>query len=67
MLAVVYRSLSVINFIVANIVIYIISISMSHRMYSDSQRVGRSGDRIPVSSKFSSPVQTGPGLTKPPM
>jgi hypothetical protein len=41
--------------------IYIINISMLHRMYSDSLRVEQSGDRIPLRSKFSSPVQTGPG------
>jgi hypothetical protein len=29
---------------------------------SDSQRTGRSGDRIPVAEKFSAPVQTGPGV-----
>jgi hypothetical protein len=27
--------------------------------YSDSRRVGRSGDRIPVEARFSAPVQTG--------
>jgi hypothetical protein len=29
--------------------------------YSDWLRAGRSGDRIPVEAKFSTPVQTGPG------
>ena len=29
--------------------------------YSDSLRAGRSGDRIPVEARFSTPVQTGPG------
>ena len=29
--------------------------------YRDWLRAGRSGDRIPVLAKFSSPVQTGPG------
>ena len=29
--------------------------------YSDSLRAGRSEDRIPVGTRFSAPVQTGPG------
>ena len=29
--------------------------------YSESLRVGRSGDRMPVWARFSAPVQTGPG------
>jgi len=29
--------------------------------YSDLLRVGRSEDRIPVGTRFSAPVQTGPG------
>jgi hypothetical protein len=31
------------------------------RRYSDSLRAGRSKDRIAVGTRFSAPVQTGPG------
>ena len=33
--------------------------------YSDWLRSGRSGDRIPVGTKFFAPVQTGPGAHPP--
>jgi len=35
--------------------------------YSDSLRARRSGDRIPVRSRFSAIVETGPGSTHPPI
>ena len=35
--------------------------------YSDWLRAGRSGDRISVASRFSAPVQTGPGSTQSPV
>jgi len=34
--------------------------------YSDSLRAGRYGDWIPVGSRFSAPVQTGPGARSQP-
>jgi hypothetical protein len=33
--------------------------------YSDSQRIGRFGDRITVEARFYAPVQTGAGSTLP--
>ena len=35
--------------------------------YSDWLWAGRSGDRIPVGARFSTPVQTGPGAHQPPV
>jgi hypothetical protein len=43
------------------IIIIIIIIMWSGTAYSDPLRAGRSGDRIPVDARFSTPVQTGPG------
>ena len=39
--------------------------SGQHSRYSDSERAGRSGVRILVGARFSSPVQTGPGAQPP--
>jgi hypothetical protein len=36
-------------------------------MATDYVRAGWSGDRIPVETRFSAPVQTGPGATQPPV
>jgi len=38
-----------------------------HSRYSDSLRAGRSGDRILVGARFSTPVQTGSGSTQTPI
>jgi len=32
-----------------------------HSWYSDLQPAGQSGDKIPLGTRFSTPVQTGPG------
>ena len=40
-------------------------IGILYEKHSDSLRVGRSGDRIPVRARFSAPVQTGTGAHPP--
>ena len=37
------------------------SCGAGYSRYSDWLRTGRSRDRIPVTARFSAPVQTGPG------
>ena len=44
-----------------------ISFNMCLFSCSDWLRTGRSGDRIPVGLKLSTPVQTGPEFTQPPV
>jgi hypothetical protein len=52
----------------ANLWTYIRLIQMSlHSRYSDSLRDGRSGNRIRVGARFSTPVQTGSGPIQPPI
>jgi len=41
--------------------------TLLHSRYSDTLRDGRSGNRIRVGARFSTPVQTGSGPTQPPI
>ena len=47
--------------------LYQINTNAIAQSYSDSLRAGRSGDRIPVGARFSTPVQTGSGPIQPPI